>query len=298
MVDAHPVIAVPPESPFVVTLARDEPFDRGRFLDALCASDRFALWELDRTTVDAELRRRRTANASDAVRAVFAAYAATRGKPRWADKTPGNVLHVSLLAELFAEAVVVHLIRDGRDVAASFLELGWSATIEEAALHWKLRVQRGRRAGAALPAGRYLELRYEELVSDPAPPLQRFCRAASVPFDPAMLDHRPVADEVVRTTSHPGYHRHLAEPVRPDVRDWRRDLDADAVARFELIAGDLLGSLGYERAAHRPSARVRLDVVRRRAAWYAHRLARKAGRSEPTHQIANDQSMARTRGVS
>jgi hypothetical protein len=298
MVDAHPAVAVPPESPFVVAVAREEPFDRDRFLDQLCASDRFALWELDRTTVDAELRRGRTANAPDAVRTLFATYAAARGKPRWADKTPGNVLHVSPLAVLFPEAVFVHLIRDGRDVAASFLELGWSSSVEEAAMHWKLRVRRGRRAGAALPAGRYLELRYEELVSDPEPPLQRFCRAASVSFDPAMLDHQPVANEVLRTTSHPSYHRHLIEPLRPGMRDWRRDLDADEVARFELIAGDLLASLGYERAEHRPSARVRIDVARRRAGWYAHRLARKAGRSGPTRQIANDPSMARTRGVS
>jgi hypothetical protein len=283
MVDAHPDLAVPPESHFVVALAHDGPLDRVAFLDGLEASDRFALWELDRATVEAELLRSAAATYPDGVRTVFAAYAAMSGKSRWADKTPGNVLHIARLAELFPEAVFVHLVRDGRDVAASFLELGWAGTIEEAAMHWKLRVRRGRRAGASLPAGRYHEVRYEDLVAGPEPALRRFCRAAALPFDPAMLDHRDRAAEVVRTTSHPSYHRHLAGPVRPDVRAWRRELSEEDVARFELVAGDVLAELGYERAAARASARLRLEVTRRRARWGAHRVV-KATRRRTTHK--------------
>jgi Sulfotransferase family len=282
MVDAHPDVAVPPESHFVVALAGDLPFDRRAFLDGLGASDRFALWGLDRTTVDAKLARSGAASYPDAVRALYAAYAAGAGKRRWADKTPGNVLHIARLAELFPEAVFVHLIRDGRDVAASFLELGWAGTIEEAAMHWKLRVRRGRRAGASLPAGRYHEVRYEALVADPEPSLRRFCRAAALAFEVAMLDHHARAAQVVRTTSHPSYHRHVAGPVRSDVRDWRRDLDTDDVARFDLVAGDMLAELGYERTASRPPARLRVDVARRRAHWYAHRLARKVTQQRTT----------------
>ena len=90
-------------------------------------------------------------------------------------RRPGTCCTSRRLAELFPEADFVHLVRDGRDVAASFLELGWAGSIEEAALHWKLRVRRGRRAGARLPAGRYHELRYEELVADPEPSLRRLC---------------------------------------------------------------------------------------------------------------------------
>src|SRR5262245_41149547 len=41
---------------------------------------------------------------------------ATRGKPRWAEKTPLNVLHFGWALDHFPEARLVHLIRDGRDV--------------------------------------------------------------------------------------------------------------------------------------------------------------------------------------
>ena len=52
-------------------------------------------------------------------------------------------------------------------------------------------------------------------MADPEPALRGVCDAVGLPFDAAMLDHRAGAAEVARTTSHPGYHRHLAEPVPP-----------------------------------------------------------------------------------
>jgi hypothetical protein len=58
---------------------------------------------------------------------------------------------------------------------------------------------------------------------------------------------------VARTTSHPDYHRHLGEPLRDDVRDWRRDLTPSQQARVELVAGPLLAELGYPPSGARPS---------------------------------------------
>ena len=271
LVDAHPDMAIPPESHFVVAEAppRGEPFDAAALLDALAASDRFALWGLDPGDVAAAVAG--TAGYPDAVRAVFALWAERAGKPRYGDKTPGYVVHVAAIARLFPEAVFVHVIRDGRDVAASFLDVGWAASAEEAARHWALRVRRGRRGGRALGPGRYHELRYEDLVADPEPALRGVCDAVGLAFDPAMLDHRARADEVARTTSHPGYHRHLAEPVRPDLRDWRSDLTPSEQARVELVAGSLLAELGYPPSGARPGTGDRAAVAAQWLRWQLHR---------------------------
>ena len=188
------------------------------------------------------------------------------------------VLHIRDLARLFPESAFIHLVRDGRDVACSFLELGWADTIEEAAMHWRLRVTRGRRAGRALPSGRYLELRYEDLVRDPDTQLRALCSTIELPFSTAMLDHSDRAAEVIRTTGHPEYHRQLSIPPTPGLRDWRRELTAEDVARFELLAGDALTEHGYERHEPRPSASVRRDVAARRLRWQAHRVRRRVGR--------------------
>ena len=56
----------------------------------------------------------------DAIGAVYESYAAAHGKPRWGDKTPMYMRHLTLLERLFPEARYVHLIRDGCDAALSF----------------------------------------------------------------------------------------------------------------------------------------------------------------------------------
>jgi hypothetical protein len=283
MCDAHPSLAVPPESHFIVPLApkgaaADRPVDAATFTDRLLASERFDLWGLDRPAIATALAAPPPPDYPTAVRRVFALWASRHGKDRYADKTPGYVLHVPDLARLFPEAVFVHLIRDGRDVASSFLELAWADRIEEAALHWRLRVRRGRQAGRALPAGRYLELRYEQLVADPAGSLRTLCAAIGLPFAEAMLDPTRRAAEVIRTTRHPGYHQRLAIPPTSGLRNWRDDLGEEDTARFELLAGGTLAELGYERSRVRPSASVRVQVGERWLRWQLHRVRRRAVR--------------------
>jgi hypothetical protein len=129
-----------------------------------------------------------------------------------------------------------------------------------------------------LTPGRYLELRYEDLVRDPDAQLRTLCSTIELPFSTAMLDPSERAAEVIRTTGHPEYHQQLAIPPTPGLRDWRRELSAADVARFELLAGDALTEHGYERQEPRPSASVRRDVAARWCRWQVHRVRRRVGR--------------------
>ena len=99
MCDGHPDLAVPPESHFVVQLAprgraANRPFDARAFVDQLGASDRFRLWEIDREVLTEAFAASRPEDYPQAVRQVFGLWAATRGKSRYADKTPVYVLHM------------------------------------------------------------------------------------------------------------------------------------------------------------------------------------------------------------
>ena len=230
MLDAHPQLAVPPESHFVVALdgARGPKLRR-----ALARDPWFALWGIEAPDL-------RGLDGADAVRAVFAAYAAEQGKPRYADKTPHYVSHLPRLAERFEEARFVHVVRDGRDVALSLLEVPWGPDrVDDAARVWRRRVLEGRAAG--LPADRYRELRYEALVADPEGELRGLSDWLDLPYDPAMLAYpgRPLV------VPHADHHGRLALAPTPGLRDWRRDMAPDDVARFEAVAGDALELFGY-----------------------------------------------------
>ena len=123
MLDRNRSLAVPDESYFVPQLARRH---RGRvdpvaFVDDLRRLPTLVEWGLSPDAVARRLRSGMTTG--DAIAAVFEAYAAERGKARWGDKTPLYMQYLPLLERLFPGALYIHLVRDGRDAATSFLEV-------------------------------------------------------------------------------------------------------------------------------------------------------------------------------
>src|SRR3954447_4475813 len=81
------------------------------------------------------------------------------------DRTPVHVFHLDLISEIYPDARVVHIIRDGRDVARSLVAKNWGPdTIREAATEWRDAVLGAR---AAKHPARYVELFYERLLQDP-----------------------------------------------------------------------------------------------------------------------------------
>jgi sulfotransferase family protein len=271
MLDRNTALAVPDESYFVPQLARRHrtPVDPVAFVDDLRRLPTLVEWELSPDAVAARLQAGMTTG--EAVAAVFAAYAAERGKARWGDKTPLYMQHVDLLGRLFPDARYVHLIRDGRDAALSFLAVpdglmteGWGHPRDARgfACQWATEIRAARRLGARVGADRYLELRYESLVADPETGLRAVCAFAGLEFEPVMLDY------VGRTDSaRKAHQQRLNEPPRQGVRNWRTEMAPDDLRGFEDVAGDVLAALGYE-VERKGSARLRVASYRARtAAW-------------------------------
>jgi hypothetical protein len=255
MFDSHPEMAIPWESYFIMQLARRrgdyerDEFDVDRFLADLRRTP-FPRWGLDEGEVRHGLLEARPAGFGDAVRALFAAYARSRGKARYGDKTPDYVYDLPTLASLLPETRFVHVIRDGRDVALSLLDVSWGpGTVEDAALLWKEAVSAGRAAGASLGPTRYKELRYERLVLDTTGTLRELCSFVELEFSPVMLRYFERADEIIAPDFFPEYHRRIALPPTPALRDWRREMSRGDQRCFEGVAGDLLAELSYPLSA-------------------------------------------------
>jgi Sulfotransferase family len=266
MLDRNPVLAVPDESYFVPTLARrhgDRP-DPDAFVDDLRRLSTLREWGIDPREVRERLRADTTLG--EAIAAIYEAYAAQSGKERWGDKTPMYMQHLPLLERLFPAARFVHLIRDGRDAAVSFLGMPegvatrtWAYPDSPAgfACQWRDEVAAARSLGRRV-GRRYAEVRYEALVQDPEAQLRRICAFAELPWDAGMLDYAGTVD-----LSGKPHQRSLARPPTPGLRDWRRELPERHRVEFEAIAGELLAELGYEVTTPPGGARARL----RRAAY-------------------------------
>jgi hypothetical protein len=70
------------------------------------------------------------------------------------------------LARLFPELRLVNIIRDGRDVASSLVEVGWLPDAQTALDWWEERMARGHEQCSLLPAGSLLTVRFERLLID------------------------------------------------------------------------------------------------------------------------------------
>lgn len=253
VLDSHPEMAIPPETKFIMEFLehrrryeRPDGFDTDRFVDEVHRS--WVLRQLDLTIDDVRSALARPpADMPDAIRRLFARYAELRGKSRYGNKTPVHVLSISALADAFPEARFVHIIRDGRDVALSYVgaDIG-PDTIAAAALRWRRWVRRGREAGATIVPDRYLEVRYETLVEEAEEVAGRVAAFLDLAYDPAMLRYHERADEVVAGVKRPHNFQGLWLPPTRGMRDWRHEMSPSDRAVFEALAGDLLLELGYE----------------------------------------------------
>jgi sulfotransferase family protein len=255
----------------------------GELISWLAADKRFPSMGIGRDELEALLENERPLRLPYArfVSLVFDLYAAKAGKSFAGDKTPVYARELPTLHALFPRARFVHIIRDGRDVALSLLawaksprivgrRLPWSEDpVACAALHWEWHVRLAREAGKALGPDLYHEVRYERLVSAPTESLAPLCAFLEIPHSERML-----LEGESRKKVHPGLDaKHLRLPPTPGLRDWRSEMQADHLERFEGIAGELLTELGYPRAFPRPSTAVR-DHARRFRELYAQRLER------------------------
>jgi O-antigen/teichoic acid export membrane protein len=252
--DSHPRLTIPPESPFLVSLARRRRyfglgpnFNRDRFVAELIGNHRFHLWELDADEVRAAIDAASPGTYSEAIRALYSLYAAREGKSLYGDKSPRTTGAIALMADLFPEARFIHIVRDGRDVALSHLDVSFGAdSVVQAALDWSREVGGCRRAGLKLGPSRYREVRYEDLVDRPEDTVRDLCDFIGIEFDEEMLRYNERADTLIKTTPTPGDHAGLHAPPTKGMRNWRDQMDPEAVTTFEMFAGGLLGDLGYE----------------------------------------------------
>jgi hypothetical protein len=255
MLGAHPTLAIPGESHFIPELwrVRKRFYDKGvldarALAQAAMDTNHFRWWEIPVEGVSERVEALQEPTFAGVMDAIFAAYAAEKGKSRWGDKTPIHVLSIPLLAELFPEARFVHMIRDGRDVALSYLSVPWGPqSLWQVARKWKRDVNAGRRAGGALGADRYMEIRYEDLIRDTPGVLEAVCNFTDLGFLPELLEHDSTsASKEIRTGGgNAAFHARAGERPKEGARNWRADMSEADVAAFEAVAGSLLDELGY-----------------------------------------------------
>ena len=203
--------------------------------------------------------------ASDFLRIVMEEVARKQGVDRWIDSTPTNIPHLLRIKKDFPSARIIHIIRDGRDVALSLDKRGWSRPLPwdrdkgllAAGLYWEWIVRKGRKFGPMLQPD-YLEVRYEDLVIHPAETLEKL--GVFLAHD---LDYKRIQQVSIGSVKNPltSFKEDLERGKFKPVGRWEDKLSPAQVALLESLVGDYLEQLGYALSG---SARAKRSLAAKR----------------------------------
>jgi hypothetical protein len=257
MLSSSPRIYIPPESDFIPRFFLHAPANKlteervATMLAIIFEHYRFVNeWRGERPKVDAFLRAMPDRTPAAFLNTLYQMYAHQNGAVRWADKTPIYTSYVDLIHNIFPKAKFIHIIRDGRDVALSMLDKWGARKIHVdmyfAARNWVRRIRKARADGTCLGPELYYELRYEQLVENPALQLQALCNFLDEPFVPTMAKPHYLARRHIQQD---GFHAPIRKPpTTKRIGRWQREMKSVDVRLFQRVAGPLMCELGYELA--------------------------------------------------
>ena len=239
------------------------PLNKRRMLDAWYGTRLYGRSGLEPSEIEPRIMAE-CQNGGDFLRIVMEQMCRKQGVERWAETTPEHLLYIPRIKETIPNALIVHVIRDGRDVALSWEKLHqirpfpWDRKrpAMAAAIYWEWIVNKVREAGRKL-GGDYIEVHYEDLVRKPAEVLKNL-----EPFIEHDLDYERITQVAIGSVAAPN--TAFKDEQRSPIGRWKNDLPQEELATLEGLVGRTLESLQYELATKASS---RSDLARMRAAY-------------------------------
>lgn len=228
------------------------------FLEDLQLSRKIETWSLNIAKLNNYVLQNKPASYSDLVSCVYEFYGESRGRTftKWGDKNNFYLHHIGTLKKLFPDAFFIHIVRDGRDVACSYMRLNKKkivsqyapnlpCKIEDIAYEWVGNIREIRESFNLINWDNTLEIKYEDLVANPESKLKELCWFIGEEYDPSMLEY------FVSQLDEPAdflqwKDKLLEKPSSSQVGAYRRELSGNDIALFKSIAHEILSAYFYD----------------------------------------------------
>lgn len=274
--DAHPNILVPPECQLIVNLypkygkTKNWTEDRIKsFYEDLQTQWRFDLWPLEQKNLYRSLMACKGQNDFGTIcKVVYQEYRSIFKHGMLlalGDKNPGYTIYTKRLLKIFPEAKFIHIIRDYRDNFVSIRNVDFELPfISVTVSKWRYFVRRFRKASNQHP-GTHLEIKYEDLVSDPESKFRELCEFIGVPFSDKPFDFYKKSEEVLKIYPNDlilKYHSSLLKKINTSRTGlWKNELTESELRVADAVAGKLADSTGHGRIYPRPGILAKLRSI-------------------------------------
>ena len=253
MLDSHPRISIPYESHFIIDYYRKREsfgdlgsyFNRRQLIKSVLNEPYVREWEHQISIGEVDIEK--CNSLEESINQIYLAYAQHFGKDIWGDKTPQYTSEIAILNQMFPNSKFIHLVRDGRDVALSLVKQWWGANDFVTAMkYWATKVTSAKKMLNMLPEEQYIELKFEDLVSEPEDQLKRITQFLKVDYQAKMLTNYPIKARDKVGNRIKAHHVNLTEqPLPSQAYKWKKSLKPPNQAIAFEIAGSVLLGLGY-----------------------------------------------------
>jgi len=139
--------------------------------------------------------------------------------------------HFYRLLRIWPDARFIHLMRDARDVARSCISMGWAGNVWTGVERWIEAEKLWESLVQTLPRDRWMEVKYESLITDSPTILTQVCEFLGIDYTPAMLSY---AQDTTYSSPDPKL-----------IEQWRRKLSEWEIRLVESRSAEMLAERGY-----------------------------------------------------
>ena len=263
-------MTVPPECGFVEwwhkkygdwTVSDNDSPRVDKYCMDLSSSRKIETWKLNFSFFKDLVKSLKPINYSELSALVYLSYGLERKENirAWGDKNNYYLHKTALLKELYPSGKFIFLIRDGRDVATSYIALKHlrinnqyapilPLKIEEIAIEWETNNQKITRFLEGLENDQILKIKYEDLVTNLEEQCRLICQFLDLKFDSNMLNYfelnKKLELEPIQTLE--WKKKTLEGPDKQNIGKYKNLLTEEEIFIFNSIAQKTLKQYQYE----------------------------------------------------
>ena len=209
-------------------------------------------WEMDILNSEQLISRCHSNSLIEINRAVYELYAEQHGSSIWCCKSMASLYYIPQIEGSGQRPIYIHLVRDGRDVAASFRKaIVGEKHIYHLAKQWKQDQDTSEKYCKEYAPDRYIRVSYEELIHDTENTMKKLLERLNLHYDNHVLEFYKT-DEAKHTAEAGKMWNNVTHPVMThNSNKFLAQLSEEDIALFESIAGDTIEHYGYKLHADR-----------------------------------------------
>ena len=229
-----------PESDFLIKIIQQSNDKKKTYKSILENSFRFKLWKTSISYLNDEFKE----ETWDNLLTNYTKKNNQLNRDYVVDHTPSNIWYAKDLHDFFPGSKFINIVRDPRAVANSILPLDWGPnTCDEFSLWWLSRIGLSSSGASEIPQNDLIEVKYEDLITDPTTTLMNICNFCDIDYSDDML-----LNDGFKTYSYTKkQHQLIGKPISSNNNEkWILNLSNTQIETIEFYCNTVMRKYGYK----------------------------------------------------